>query len=279
MSNYRRVQFGFGPGGGMPPVVKNLLIANGIVYVLQMLTGNGILPFFGLIPRMAWGSGFVWQFGTYMFLHGGLMHIALNMYALYIFGSEIERMWGSREFLKYYLITGIGAGLFYTLLNPMSPIPTIGASGAIAGILVAFAMMFPDRRLTLLLFFVLPVSMSARTMAIGFAVISLLSGAAGARDGIAHFAHLGGMVIGWIYLKRGQSLKPLKDWFYKQKRERNMKAAYEKEQEAEKLRRMADAILDKANAVGFDNLTKDEKLILKRAAEVLRNEEKYGQRD
>lgn len=279
MSPYQRMNFGFGSGGVMPPVVKNLLIANGIVFVLQMFTGNGLIPYFSLIPRLTWSRGFIWQFGTYMFLHGGFMHIALNMYALYIFGSEIERMWGSREFLKYYLITGIGAGLFYTLVNPFSPYPTIGASGAVAGVLVAFAMMFPDRELTLLLFFILPVRLRARTMAIGFAAISLLFGTAGSTDGVAHFAHLGGMLIGYLYLKRGASLAPLKDWYYRQRRERNMRSVHEKEQEAEKLRRLADAILDKANAVGFENLTRDEKLILKRAADVLKNEAKYSQRD
>lgn len=256
-------------------MVKTLLIANGIVFVLQMFVGPSVVYVLGLVPKLAWSRLYLWQFGTYMFLHGGLLHLALNMYALYLFGSEIERMWGPKAFLRYYLITGVGAGLFHTLLTPMSTVPTIGASGAVLGVLTAFAVMFPDRQITLLLFFILPVTLRARTLAIGYAVISLLSGASGSPDGVAHFAHLGGMLVGYIYLKRGGGLSGLKDWYTHWKRRRNMRMHQERQQELDKLRRLADAVLDKANAVGFENLTRDEKSILKRASQVLNNHEKY----
>ena len=111
----------------------------------------------GLIPRWAWSRFFLWQFVTYMFLHGGLFHLIINMYALWVFGTEVERMWGPKAFYRYYFITGIGAGIVHTLITPLSTIPTIGASGAVLGVLTAFAMMFPDREITLLLFFILPV--------------------------------------------------------------------------------------------------------------------------
>lgn len=263
-------------GGGLPDMVKYLLIANGAVFFLQMFVGPSAVYTLGLVPRLAWSRLYVWQFATYMFLHGGLLHLALNMYALYIFGSEIERMWGPKAFLRYYLITGIGAGLFHTLLTPMSVVPTIGASGAVLGVLTAFAVMFPDRQITLLLFFILPVTLRARTLAIGYAVISLLSGASGSPDGIAHFAHLGGMLVGYLYLKRGGGLSELKAKYTQWQRRRNMRVHREREEELEKLRRLADAVLDKANAVGFENLTGDEKRILKRASRVLNNYEKYN---
>ncbi|NQT27871.1 rhomboid family intramembrane serine protease [candidate division KSB1 bacterium] len=275
MDNYRRIQWGMG-GGGIPDMVKYLLIANGAMYFLQMFTGPSLIYILGLVPKLAWSRFHIWQLATYMFLHGGILHIALNMYALYIFGSEVERMWGPKAFLRYYFITGIGAGLIHTLLMPMSTVPTIGASGAVLGVLTAFAIMFPDREITLLLFFILPVTLKARTLAIGYAVISLFSGASGSPDGIAHFAHLGGMLVGYLYLKRGSSLSGLKTQYTQWRRRRNMRVHREHEEELEKLRRLADAVLDKANAVGMKNLTKDEKLILKRASQVLKNNEKYN---
>ncbi len=210
-------------GGGLPDMVKYLMIANGIVYVLQMFAGPSMIYALGLVPRLAWSRLYIWQFATYMFLHGGIFHLALNMYALYIFGSEIERMWGPKAFLRYYFITGIGAGFFHTLLTPMSTVPTIGASGAVLGMLTAFALMFPDREITLLLFFILPVRLRARTLAIGYAIISLLSGVSGSPDRIAHFAHLGGMVVGYFYLKRGNSLRDIKNLYTQWKRRRNMR--------------------------------------------------------
>lgn len=275
MSYYRRVQWGAG-GGGLPDMVKYLLIGNGIVFVLQMFIGPNILYYtLGLVPKLAWSRLYIWQFLTYMFLHGGILHLALNMYALYLFGSEIEQMWGPKAFLRYYLITGIGAGLFHTLLTPMSTVPTIGASGAVLGVLTAFAILFPDREITLLLFFILPVTLKARTLAIGYAVISLLSGASGSPDRIAHFAHLGGMIVGYLYLKRGIDIDSIKSKYNHWKRRRQMRVHREREEELDKLRRLADAVLDKANAVGMKNLTKDERLILKRASRVLNNYEKY----
>ncbi|HDQ45534.1 MAG TPA: rhomboid family intramembrane serine protease [bacterium] len=270
MYTYQRMRWGV--GGGMTETVKKLMIANGVLFVIQMFTGPSLIALLGLVPRLAWSRFFLWQFVTYLFLHGGFLHLALNMYALFVFGSEVERMWGPRAFLRYYLITGIGAGLLHTLITPFSMTPTIGASGAVAGVLVAFALMFPNREITLLLFFILPVRLRARTLAVGYALISVLSGVAGSPDGIAHFAHLGGMLVGYLFLRRGGSLESLKSCLHRWRRTRHMRVA----READRLRSLADAILDKANAVGFENLTRDERLILKRAARVLKNEDKYG---
>lgn len=260
-------------GGGMTQGVKTLLIANGVVFLVQMVIGPQLVVILGLIPQFAWSKFFIWQFFTYMFLHGNFLHIFLNMYALWIFGLEIERMWGTREFYKYYFITGVGAGVIHTILTPMSTIPTIGASGAVMGILTAYAVMFPHRVITLLLFFILPIRMRARTLALVFAAMSLLGGITGSRDGIAHFAHLGGMLIGYIYMKKGLSF----DWLinkYKQwKRESKINSDDKKREEREKMRRIVDIILDKANQVGMENLTKEEKSYLKKASKKLKKDE------
>jgi membrane associated rhomboid family serine protease len=255
------------------------MIANGAVYLLQLLIGPQMTMVLGLVPRLAWSRFFIWQFVTYMFLHGNFLHILMNMYALWVFGCEVERMWGGKAFYRYYFITGIGAGLFHTLVTPLSQIPTIGASGAVLGVLTAFAVMFPKRVITLLLFFILPVRMTARTLALIFAGISVLNGVINSPDGVAHFAHLGGMIVGYLYLKQDWKLDRLKKWVQKQFHRPRMKVADRKEkdkgEDLEKLRRLVDKVLDKANDVGIENLSRDEKIFLKRASKIL-NKDDHG---
>ncbi|MFO7890083.1 MAG: rhomboid family intramembrane serine protease [bacterium] len=259
-------------GGGITQAVKTLLIANGVVYLLQMLIGPQMIIALGLIPRFSWSRLFIWQFFTYMFLHGNFFHILLNMYALWIFGVEIERMWGKKEFYKYYFITGVGAGVIHTILTPMSTIPTIGASGAVMGVLTAYAVMFPNRIITLLLFFVFPVQMRARTLAFLFVGMSLLGGISGSADGVAHFAHLGGMLIGYIYMKKGLRFDWIINKYKEWKRRRKISVDNQKREEREKMKRIVDHILDKANQVGMENLTKDEKSFLKKASKILKKD-------
>jgi len=146
-----------------------------------------------------------WQIITHMFMHGGFWHIFFNMYTLYMFGSVVEDIIGPRKFLIYYFVCGLGAaGLhlgveaiqvhFFATALP----PVVGASGAIYGVLIAFAMLFPESRLTLIF---PPITMKARTMVIVFAAIELFTGITGIADGIAHFAHLGGMLFGWLLIR------------------------------------------------------------------------------
>lgn len=272
MYTYRRPQWGLG-GGGITPAVKNLLVANGIGYLLMLLFGRSFVYFFGLIPQAAFFNFRIWQFVTYMFLHGGFFHILINMYVLWMFGTEVERMWGSKVFYKYYFITGIGAGLFHAVIMPHSIVPTVGASGAIMGLLTAYAVLFPNRELTLLLFFILPVRMRAKTLVLLFAGFSLLSGAIGTSDGVAHFAHLGGMIVGYIYMKRYNSIKTIVSKFRDWKRKRDMRVHQKKTEDMNKMRKMVDTILDKANTVGMENLTKEEKRFLKYASDKLKTEE------
>jgi membrane associated rhomboid family serine protease len=147
---------------------------------------------------------YIWQLITYQFMHGGFMHLFFNMLALWMFGAELESLWGSRKFLIYYLLCGIGAGLVQLFISPLfsNPAPTIGASGAIYGILVAFGMTFPNRTIMMFpIFFPIP----AKIFVILFAGMELLNGL-NSSDGVAHFAHLGGAVMGVLLLVFGERM-------------------------------------------------------------------------
>ncbi len=269
MSYYGYRTFSFGPGG-VTKAVKYLLLVNVGIFFLEMLWGSELIYIFGLTPALV-KKGFIWQLVTYMFLHGGFFHILFNMFALWMFGCDIERSWGTKEFLRYYFITGVGAGFFTFFLSFNSHIPTIGASGAIFGVLVAFAMMFPDR--PIYLYFLFPIK--AKYLVIFFAVIEFLASFRHTTDGIGHFAHLGGMVIGYIYIKSdwrifrffrfSRYLGYLKELRYRHR----MKVVNKKREREQKLLERVDQILDKINLVGYDNLTKEEKKTLEEASQLL----------
>jgi membrane associated rhomboid family serine protease len=183
------------------PVPRRFLVSlakrgqTGLASILQRY--GMFITFFSLFPVMIRYYGWVWQVFTYMFLHGSLLHIFFNMYTLLLFGKPLEERWGKWEFLKFYFFTGVGAGIvtfFWNLAtNPL--IPTIGASGAIFGIVLAFGLEFPET--VLLLFFVLPVK--AKYAALMFGGIELVMIATGSLKGIGHFTHLAGLVFGFIY--------------------------------------------------------------------------------
>ncbi len=261
--------YSFGPWG-ITKAVKYLLLANVGIFVLEFLWGSELIYLFGLTPALV-KKGFIWQPFTYMFLHGGLFHILFNMFALWMFGCEIERTWGTKEFVRYYFITGVGAGFFTFILSLNSHIPTIGASGAIFGILVAFALMFPNR--LIYLYFLFPVK--AKYVVIFFAVIELFASFRHTSDGIGHFAHLGGMVIGYLYIKSDLKIPAIfrlssyLTYLKNFKHKRRMKAIAKKRGKEQKLMERVDQILDKINQVGYDNLTKEEKKTLEQASQLL----------
>ena len=210
----------------LPPVTKNLIIINVIVFVASLLNQNFMIGTFALFyPTSVYFHW--WQVVTHMFMHGGFWHIFFNMYTLLIFGCVVERIIGSKKFLLFYFICGLGAvalhlGVEYlqmqsymqgaalgnaTAIQNIAMIkntPTVGASGAIYGVLMGYAMLFPESRMTLLF---PPVTLSAKWMVAIFAAIELFTGVTGLSAGIAHFAHLGGMLIGWLMIlwwrKRG----------------------------------------------------------------------------
>jgi membrane associated rhomboid family serine protease len=217
-----------------PQVVKNLIIINVLFFVASMLVGEdqAVTWLAGTYP----GSPFFqpWQIITHMFMHGGLGHLFFNMFALYMFGSQLERLWGPQRFLNYYIISGLGGfflheffiGLdFYQTYGTFFPdraqlVPSgmtdrqavyilertfgrvVGASGAVFGILLAFGLLFPNTRLMLLF---PPIPIKAKYFVMGYGLIELgLALENGSGDNVAHFAHLGGMLFGYILLKRWQ---------------------------------------------------------------------------
>ncbi len=197
--------YSFGPGP-LPPAIKMLIVANVVVFVVQQVFGGGMIGAFGFRPADAIGSLQLWQLGTYMFLHGGFGHILFNMLALWMFGTELERMWGSRNFLRYYFVCGIGAALT-TVVFTVLPLnfadqlwitTTIGASGAVYGVLLAFGMYFPNRPIYVYFLFPIP----AKYFVMIFGGIALLSSLSGGGGGVAHTTHLGGLVVGYLYLRR-----------------------------------------------------------------------------
>ena len=273
MSYHEYRTYSFGPRG-ITKAVKYLLLINLGLFVLELLWGPELIRLFGLTPALV-KKGLVWQLVTYMFLHGGFFHLLFNMFALWMFGCEIERAWGTREFLKYYFITGIGAGLLTFVLSFNSQIPTIGASGAIFGILVAFALMFPNR--PIYLYFLFPVK--AKYVVMFFAVIEFFASFRHTSDGIGHFAHLGGMVVGYLYIKSDWripaffQLSSYLTYFRNVRHKRRMKVVDKKREREERLMEKVDQILDKISQVGYDKLTREEKKILEQASEHLSKQE------
>jgi membrane associated rhomboid family serine protease len=206
----------------MPPVTKALLIANGLVFLLQQVLGDATFAPFMLWPLGNGGMDLLasggdpfnaqsfmpWQLLTYGFLHANLMHVGFNMLALVMFGSPLEYTWGNRRYLAYYLVCVVGAGVCQLLValwmtRQGYAYPTIGASGGVFGLLFAYGLLFPNQRVMLL---IPPIPMKARTLVIVYGALELLLGASGLQPGVAHFAHLGGMLFGWLLIRywRGQ---------------------------------------------------------------------------
>lgn len=190
--------------GYFPVGVKWLLIINTAIFVLNffavVLIGTDPFLVFGLAPWQVLERGYIWQLFTYLFLHGGLMHILFNMLTLWMFGADLERDWGTKRFLQYYFLCGIGAGVCVVVANLLVGNPytrTIGSSGAIYGLLMAYGLLYPDR--VVLFSFLFPMKAKYFVMILG--AIAFLSSFGAAGSGVSHLAHLGGMIFGYAYLK------------------------------------------------------------------------------
>lgn len=180
-----------------PPAIKQLILINAVFFVALSTPQIGNLLYkFGALWPLGSGLFWPWQLVSYLFLHGGLGHILMNLFALWMFGQAIENLWGTKRFTVYYFFTGIGAGIIQLLIE--SGAPTIGASGAVFGILLAFGMMFPDRPIMLLFF---PFPIKAKYFVAIFGVFQLLNGVSSTNSNVAYFAHLGGMVFGYLLIR------------------------------------------------------------------------------
>lgn len=260
----------------LPTIVKHLLIINVLMYfAYYVLLKQGIinLNYYLGIWSLSTGLFRIWQPLTYMFMHGSFDHLFFNMFSLWMFGSALENFWGSKRFLFYYLVCGIGAGLL-NMLVPGAHV-SVGASGAVYALLLAFGMMWPNNYIYL--YFLVPIR--TKWFIIGMIVIELFEGIFRSTDGIAHFAHLGGMLIGFLiilYWKRHGGMTgdfSIKNWFNSLKNRKKYtryEEVYDKVprsdeeynyQKAQKERDI-DAILDKVAKSGYESLSKEEKDLL-----------------
>ncbi|MGD9548970.1 MAG: rhomboid family intramembrane serine protease [Candidatus Krumholzibacteriia bacterium] len=287
--HYYRSNSGF--GSTMTPVVKNLILANVVVFMLQTVTGGGLTGRLGLldqwftfVPRLAIFDLQIWRFVTYMFLHGGLFHILFNMFALWMFGSQIERLWGSRTFLIYYFVCGVGGAVTYGIFNLAGMeayIPMLGASGAVYGILLAYGLTYPDS--VILIFMVVPMKAKYAVILFGFIELMSTMGSHGS-SGVAHLAHLGGMVAGFIFLRwtvpaltRSGAIGGLGEALRRAKARRRMRMVRPDRDPGSRApdqgsrthgndnQEQIDRILDKISREGLQSLTHEEQEILRRA--------------
>lgn len=247
-------------------VIKMLVGINILMFILRSIAKEqfDLAQVFGLSSSTAWPM--IWQPLTYMFIHGDIFHVLINMFVLWMFGSEMETIWGRRPFLKYYFITGVGSGLVWLLFNVGNPYTVlIGASGAIYGILLAYGLMFPNREI--LLYFLFPIKVKYFVILLGG--IAFFSSMGAQTSNISHLTHLSGMAIGYIYLKSPFKWKSLEIWV--RNKMINLQIQ-KKEKEAGlkiDLQKRVDRLLDKINKGGYDNLSEKEKEDLYQASKYL----------
>lgn len=255
----------------LPPVIKNIIFINAVIFLMQFINESleyALISNFALIPQQVLHQYKIWQLVTWLFLHADFMHMAFNMFALWMFGAALEREWGTKEFLKFYFITGIGSGIIVTLF---SNYPTIGASGAVFGIMVAFAMRFPDAMM------IFPFPIKVKYYVMGLAAFEFIS-TLGPQSVISHIAHFGGALIAYVYLKYWDQFYKIKNSFSglikkKKNSTSNMKYTKGGNDKTEYYRQVVDELLDKINRVGYLNLTDEEKKQLEEGSRYLREKD------
>ena len=262
---FRGTGLRIGPGG-LSPFIRFIMISCGVVFLLELLLNSYDLAYiFGLTPARFFSEfpNLTYQLVTYMFLHGGFWHIFFNMFGLWMFGTEIEYTWGSKRFGIFYFLCGLAGAVLTLAVQSSQAVPMIGASAAIYGVLVAYWKMFPEREVYL--YFLFPIKV--KWFIPGFMILGFLTAA----PGVAHWAHLGGAVFAFLYIKGdwrwasfGDKLKNL--------RYRRKEAKLEKRrQEAEDVMKRVDSILDKINQVGIENISKEDRKFLEDASSRLSN--------
>ena len=252
--------------------IKLLVSVNFGIFLLQSLSKSEMIFFqlFGLVPKLIWSEFMIWQPVTYLFFHGGIWHVLINMFVLWMFGSELERLWGKLRFLKYYFITGIGSGIITALLNLSSITPVVGASGAVFGVLMAYGITYPNR--TIYLYGIIPIRSMLFVIAVGLiAFVSSFDGT----SRISHITHLSGMVIGYLILKRRWQFNDI--WFSIRKKtlEYQIQREERKISHRQELENNIDKILDKINDQGFQSLSdKEEKQLYENSKSLSKHKKK-----
>jgi len=236
--------------------IKVLIGLNLLLFIFKSISRGEInlVEIFGLSPETIWPL--VWQPFTYMFIHGDFWHVAINMLVLFLFGSELETIWGRQGFIKYYIITGVGSGLIWILFQSFSSSSAylIGASGAVYGILTAYGLMFPNR--IVYIYFLFPVKVKWFVIILG--AVAFFS-SLGSHSNISHLTHLSGMIIGFTYLRFNRQWKKAVFSMRKQILESKIKREENLKKKKRKLQEDVDQILDRINQVGYDGLSDSEK--------------------
>lgn len=264
----------------LTPWVRGLIIANAVIYLLTItiFTGPWLTNLFAFSPELA--GRHWWTFVSYMFVHGGFLHLAFNMLMLFFFGPAVEERMGSSAFGLYYFTCGLGGAVFSFAVSLFSPVaPFVGASAAVFGVSLAFAMHWPDAPIYV---FPLPVPVKAKWLVVFLATINLVAAIAGARDGVAHLAHLGGFLFGFIYLKSEEAVMHRASSAIKRRRTSRVRSRarlpegrparprQERPPEQPSVQDELDRVLDKISARGLDSLTPDERRLLDDASRELR---------
>ena len=235
--------------------IKVLISINFGIFILQTLSGSETLffPLFGLVPKLVWSEKMIWQPFTYMFFHGGVWHVLINMFVLWMFGSELERLWGRSQFLRFYFITGVGSGLVTMLFGLQSMTPVVGASGAVYGVLLGYGLTYPNR--TIYLYGIIPVK--SIWFVLGIGLIAFMSSFENMSP-ISHITHLSGMIIGYFMLKNPINWGGLLFQIRKKTLEYKIQKEEKRISQQFLVERDINQILDKINHQGFDSLTQEE---------------------
>jgi membrane associated rhomboid family serine protease len=261
------------------PAVKWLILTNVAVFLAQNTLGGGGWPELlalqlpEVFVRERW-----WQPFTYLFLHAGFWHIFFNMFTLWMFGCEVETALGTRRFVFYYLLTGVGAGLCVAMLGQVfhERSLTVGASGAIFGVLVAYGVLFAERKLTLLIFFVIPVQMKAKTMVWFFAAVEFFSGVGNVFGSVSHVAHLSGLLVGYVYFLSTRPGMASALFFWRRLKFWRLGKNVRTISPTEDPESYVDGILEKISRQGMGSLSAQERRIMSEAARRRREKNPWG---
>ena len=251
----------------IPSGVKFLLIINIIVFILIELSGQKNLLFrtFGLVPSLVWTKFKIWQLFTYLFIHGGIFHIFFNMFVLWMFGKDLESQWGKMEFLLFYFVCGIGAGLITVLFSVNSIVPIVGASGAIYGLLLAYGFTYPNQMVYL--YGLVPIKV--KYMVLGLGAIAFFASLSASQSNVSHITHLSGMIIGLIFIYFNINWKVIKWWYIRMRLKGLSQQPAKQDNEEAQMKKQVDKILDKLNDSGWDSLTEQEENYLTQASKRL----------
>ena len=255
------------PTISIPSGVKFLLIVNIVVFVLVELSGQQSLLFrtFGLVPSLVWSKFKIWQLFTYLFIHGGIFHIFFNMFVLWMFGKDLESQWGKMEFLLFYFVCGIGAGLITVLFSVNSIVPIVGASGAIYGLLLAYGFTYPNQMVYL--YGLVPIKV--KYMVLGLGAIAFFASLSASQSNVSHITHLSGMIIGLIFIYFNINWKVIKLWYIRMRLKGLSQQPAKQDNEEAQMKKQVDEILDKLNDSGWDSLTEQEENYLTQASKRL----------